>query len=360
MRRGWGTTLTRRSDSSRVRLSSLLITFVVTLGLACGSLLALVALPAPPADLAPASRPSTFRVVTSEYADPRTLPLEVNLAPSVELSASASGKVTHLVCSAGVALRSGDIVMRIDDQPVVALASSVPLYRDITWGVDGTDTDALRVALGGLGYPVTETGRYDGELRNAVAAFQRDHGISPADGALLLSSVLWIPHVQSVPRECPLSVGQYYASGELFATVSGALQWLRAVQTSDIAVIPGPRRVTVLGVGATMNEDGVIDDPREVDAIESAPTFAATIAAIDSTPLTAQSSLVSPVSVVSLPPAALFDVSGSAACVEGDDGAVAVQIIGTGMGATLVQFSGDTAPSEVLLNSSLAGTGCEP
>lgn len=341
-----------------MRRSSLLMTFVVTMGLACGSLLAWMALPAPPADLAPASRPSTFRVVTSPFSDPRTLPLQASLAPSVELSAAVGGRVTHLACSAGFALRSGDVAMRIDDRPVVALASAVPFYRDITWGVSGADTDALRGALKGLGYSVAETGRYDGELRDAVAAFQRDHGISPADGNFLLASVLWIPDAQSVPRECPLKIGQPYASGDVYATVSGALHSLRVVTSSDNDLVPGARRVTVLGVEATMNESGVIDDPSEVGAIQSAPSFAATLAAIDSTPMTAQSSLVSPVPVVSLPPAALYDVSGSAACVEGEDGAVAVEIIGTGMGATLVTFVGDTAPTEVVLNSSLTGTGC--
>lgn len=342
----------------RARSSLLLIAFVVTAGLASGSLVAYAALPAPPVDLAPLSRPAALDVVTSAYADPRTLPLEVSLAPSAELSSAASGRVSFLACSAGVALRSGDIVMRIDGQPIAALASSVPFYRDITWGVDGPDTDALRAALLGLGYSVATTGKYDADLRDAVAAFQRDRGIAPADGSLVLSSILWIPDAESVPDECPLAVGQAYASGDPFATLPGRLRSLRVVQDTDNVMVAGARRVEVLGVDATLTDAGVIDDPQQISAIQSAPTFAATLAAIDSKPLTARSSLVVPVEVVSLPPAALFDVSGSAACVESVHGSMPVQIIGTGMGATLVQFPAHDIPDEVVLNSSLAGTGC--
>ncbi|MCT2085175.1 peptidoglycan-binding protein [Microbacterium enclense] len=296
--------------------------------------------------------------MTSAFADPRTLPLELDMAPSIELSSSASGRVTALACSESRALRSGDIAMRIDGQPVAALASEQPFYRDITWGVEGADVDALRAALGDLGYEVATSGRYSGELHDAVAVFQRDRGIAPADGSLLLSSILWIPNAQTVPSKCSLSLGQAYNGGDLFATVPGDLRSLRVVQNVDNVMVPGQRRVTVLGVEASLSEAGVIDDPQQVRDIQSAPTFAATLAAIDSTPLTARSALATPVQVVSLPPAALFDVTGSTACVEGLAGAMPVQIVGTGMGATLVQFPGGSAPSEVVLGSSLAGTGC--
>lgn len=266
--------------------------------------------------------------------------------------------MTALACSKGRALTSGDIAMRIDGQPVAALASEQPFYRDITWGAEGADVDALRAGLRDLGYSVSASGRYGADLHDTVAAFQRDRGIAPADGSLLLSPILWIPNTQTVPSECSLSIGQAYAGGDLFATVPGDLRSLRVVQNVDNVMVPGPRRATVLGVQASLSEAGVIDDPAQVSAIQSAPTFAATLAAIDSTPLTAQSVLATPVQVVSLPPAALFDVSGSAACVEGSAGAVPVQIVGTGMGATLVQFPDGSAPSEVVLDSSLAGTGC--
>ncbi|WP_082822942.1 peptidoglycan-binding domain-containing protein [Microbacterium sp. T32] len=296
--------------------------------------------------------------MTSAFADPRTLPLEMDMSPSIELSSSASGRVTALACSKGRVLGSGDIAMRIDGQPVAALASEQPFYRDITWGAEGADVDGLRVALRDLEYSVSASGRYGGDLHDAVAAFQRDRGIEPADGSLLLSSILWIPNAQTVPSECSLSLGQTYAGGDLFATVRGDLRSLRVVQDVDNVMVPGPRRVTVLGVQASLSEDGVVDDPEQVSDIQSAPTFAATLAAIESTPLTAQSALATPVQVVSLPPAALFDVSGSAACVEGPVGAVPVEIVGTGMGATLVRFPGGSTPSEVVLGSSLAGTGC--
>lgn len=77
--------------TARTEVSRVLTTFVVTVGLAAGSLLAYAALPSPPTGLAPASRPATFEVVTSAFADPRTMPLEMDMAPSVKLHSAASG-----------------------------------------------------------------------------------------------------------------------------------------------------------------------------------------------------------------------------------------------------------------------------
>jgi len=86
----------------------------------------------------------------------------------ISLPAGGAGTLTWLP-AVGSILRSGDVVAKVDDEPVVLLDGSLPMYRVLREGVEGEDVLQLESALAALGYDPDGAVTVDEEFTSATA-----------------------------------------------------------------------------------------------------------------------------------------------------------------------------------------------
>jgi len=84
--------------------------------------------------------------------------------------------VTAVPVVAGQPVAPGDVILEVSGRPVILLAGTVALYRDLEPGDQGQDVVQVQRALAGLGYAVTADGDYGPETTGAVAALYADRG----------------------------------------------------------------------------------------------------------------------------------------------------------------------------------------
>jgi len=101
------------------------------------------------------------------YADEQTI-----------TAGSAEGVLTGLP-EEGSTVHRGEAVYDVDDEPVVLLTGRLPLYRDLSWGVDdGADVRQLERSLKRLGYdPGTVDKEFTYYTQEAVEDLQDDLGL---------------------------------------------------------------------------------------------------------------------------------------------------------------------------------------
>jgi len=112
------------------------------------------------------------------------------------LSPGRSGVITQLP-AVDEQFGSGEVLMRIDDRPVVLLAGKVPAWRDLRPGMsDGADVKELEAALLALGYGTKADGypddHWDSRTTGAVEEFQEKTG-AVVDGVVSLGDVVFAP-----------------------------------------------------------------------------------------------------------------------------------------------------------------------
>lgn len=90
----------------------------------------------------------------------------------------ADGVLTWLP-EEGRTLRAGDVAYRVDQEPVVVLVGAIPLYRELSDGVDdGADVRQLERNLKRLGHdPGTVDTEFTDATEEAVEELQADHGL---------------------------------------------------------------------------------------------------------------------------------------------------------------------------------------
>lgn len=99
-----------------------------------------------------------------------------------------------MVPDAGAVVRRGDVLYRVDDEPVVLLIGNTPLYRTLTVGAAGKDVRELERNLEALGYAddITVDNEFTDGTADAVAEFREDHGLSDGD-AIAVGDVVFEP-----------------------------------------------------------------------------------------------------------------------------------------------------------------------
>ena len=76
------------------------------------------------------------------------------------LISTAWGVVTW-VPEEGTILSPGDVAFRVDNKPVFLAQGSLPMYRDLSWGLKGDDVRQLQRFLADAGHSVKVTGTFD-------------------------------------------------------------------------------------------------------------------------------------------------------------------------------------------------------
>lgn len=318
--------------------------------------------------LAPESEPQSVRSATPPAAvpvsrqvfdDARRVKVTPVVAEEGSLQVTDTGKVTRSQCAPGAVIESGSSPVTVDDRPVLALATSIPLWRDLAPTAKGDDVEALQVELARLGYRVSTDGTYGKATKAAVTALFKAAGVVKPTGDLPAASVLWLPAASVTVKACEVPVGSA-TSAEAFATTAGTLVSLGLADTLT-TVTPGDRVLRLGEASAPVGEGGVVTDPAFLEAVRGSAEFAGWQRTEGSEPLTLEYVLAVPLDVSVVPPGALFALSGSAGCVSADGTPHPVTVVASSLGQTLVTFDGldaASAPTEVELTSQEAGQTC--
>ncbi|WP_369961918.1 peptidoglycan-binding protein [Leifsonia sp. EB34] len=306
-----------------------------------GALVALwVPLPEPSALSTP--QPNTTVLVTERaFADERQAQLQVTTGPVRAVVSPRQGRLTSLSCRSGGRLESGSAFASIDGDRVVALATAVPLWRELRSGDRGEDVRALQAELARLGQPVRPDGIMGRETIRAAAAIRgAESNRAESPETVDPAHFSWIPEPEVTVGECSGIVGAPVAEGDVLVGLSVAVLSAR-LTTTPASAAPGARVVRVGSLEVPVDSDGAVTDARGLASIGSAPEFlSAAAGAGDDTAIPVQWSLTEPVTALVVPPSALWDVRDGSACVmpaEKSGSPLEVEVLGSELGQSFVR-----------------------
>ncbi|MCM6763173.1 hypothetical protein NB037_12165 [Rathayibacter sp. ZW T2_19] len=316
--------------------------------LAAGATTALLLLaPTVPASLRSADDPLTVPVSYQDFADPRPVELTFTRAPDISVVARASGVVTAYSCRSGAALESGGSPLSIDGAPLLALATSTPLWRDLAIGDSGDDVRALQRELVRLGAPLVADGTLGaGSIQAIERRLEKASGRAEQLSTVPLARLLWLPGPSVVAASCEVSLGGRVDGAVPIAVVAGS------VASASIVAVPsgmldGERRLVVDDAVLVPTPEGRIDSEQELHAFASTPSARTALATEGGSTVPGQYVLAAPVRVGIVPPSALAGADGGTACVLTDGGPVRVHVVDSELGRSSVEFPSGSEPALV-------------
>jgi len=135
--------------------------------------------------------PPRVSVVVDEGTLSRSLQLPATATwPTVATVRSpAGGTVTEVARPSGY-LTPGDVVLRLDERPMVVISGVIPAFRALSVGLEGRDVEAVQSYLAELGYEVdSQADAYTEITARAVRAWQESIAV-PVTGTVALGDVL--------------------------------------------------------------------------------------------------------------------------------------------------------------------------
>lgn len=300
-----------------------------------------------PRSVDPPSGPVTVTAATAMFDDARPVGLAVVPSGQSALTSPASGRVTSSDCRPGAAVVPGSSPFSVDDQPLIALATSRPIWRDLGVGDTGPDVRALQEELKRLGQATAVDGSVGAQTLRAARAVAAAAGRDTRGWETVpAAAILWLPANPATVSACRARPGDLVDAGDQLATLPAVIEAAR-VNPGDApsGANDGAREAVVDGEVFPLDGEGSIaqDDlprlagtPSYRSAVQQDATDAASSAEGRTVTVAAQSRLAAPVPAWQVPPAALYDIRGTAACVLSDGRPRPVTILGSKLGAAYV------------------------
>lgn len=203
------------------------------------------------------------------------------------------GTITRLAAQ-GSAVQQGDVLFRVDEQPVILLSGVVPMYRDLGSGASGADVDQLETSLAALGYGgFAVDDRYDTSTAAAVRAWQQNAGATPT-GAVPRGQVIFTPERGQIDT-VHSRVGDMVAPGTPVLDVASSDQVVNfegevddrdrlAVDTQVTVRLPGGDEVTGTVARAAVVEPESPGGGGDVPDAEAEPVVQVEVALGESAP----------------------------------------------------------------------------
>lgn len=333
----------------RISWTFLLLTTLVALcaGAAVATAVAISATDEREAD---ADTQQLLPVAVEDFEDLAALEAVLEQADPTRLASPTGGVITRLDCEAGAEWHSGEVAFEVEGRTVTALATEVPLWRDLSVGDVGSDVSALNTELGRLGFDIVTDDVFDESAVAAVATL-----IGPPESGTSADfspeRVIWIPHEHTLLGSCQLSIGESVQPTQTIATSEPTVSSLTLTYPED--VLPGLREVSINDATTTVNVESGGEN-----AIGDASIAAAASALLKDTnapgpegaPLTVtvSSRLVSPLQVVAVAPSSVSRQDGET-CIHTPSGALAATVVESSLGVSYVMLDpGVKAPSHVI------------
>jgi len=299
-----------------------------------------------PASLA-TGRASVYAPVGEHrFADQRRVTVTVARAAPAPLVSPGSGRVTASSCAPGARIGSGSSPFALDGAPVLALATRVPLWRDLSLGDRGADVEALREELRRLGADLSDDGPVNGVVIAALGSLLPGLGDNAA--TVPASRILWLPAAEVVLKSCAVETGRYLGASQEVAQPADAITATVApAEESGSAPLPGARTLALAEL--TVPLEGSVVSAEAAEAITRSSAYRQATAGDDgSVVLTGTTALAQPIPVGSVPPSAIYADEAGSSCVS--DGATghAVTVLGSQLGESFVVFAGAAPPQLVV------------
>lgn len=300
--------------------------------------------PARPTALASGTNPTTFPLTTEDFVDQRTVDVTVNTTDGIKLVAPAAGRVTAWACAVGSTVSSGSTLMSLDDQPVLALATSMPLWRELQPGDRGADVTSLQSELARLGKAVTVDGRLGTETLTALTELFHAVGDTSDLGSVPLARIQWLPAPAVTLGGCTAALGDRLEDGDEVATLPGGVLQL-TIDTYPDDLYPGDRVVVIDDIDVPVDPEGHVSSEgiALIDGIALTRPTDGNGPATFSAPLR----LTTAIAVAPVPPSSLYDLDGTKGCVTVAGEPHAVTVAGSQLGQTFVVFDTKTTPASV-------------
>jgi peptidoglycan hydrolase-like protein with peptidoglycan-binding domain len=237
----------------------------------------------PAADALP---PATAKITRTTLVETKTVPGTLGYGDPVPISAAGSGAGTITwIAPVGLTVRRGEPLFKVDEEPVVALYGSLPLYRILRVGTQGGDVEQLEKNLAELDYTaLTVDDRFTAATAKAVRTWQASLGV-PATGTVEPDQVVFTPGAVRI-AEHTARVGEPIGGGsvERGASVLNYTGTTRLVtvdlKLADQALAAQGRTVTVTVPGGKtvqgkISEVGTVATAQETASAASGGTSSA-------------------------------------------------------------------------------------
>lgn len=302
--------------------------------IACGGAGAGMLLAPPPASIAAAPPTLTADPRAVEFSDERMAQVTLSFVPSPALRSPASGVLTSSACVPGAIAVSGGSLFAIDGTPIVQLATSNPLWRDLGVGDTGPDVEALQSELARLGHAVEVDGRLGWADVAAFDATTSATGAPPSRGGVLaIGAVAWQPAAEVLVAECLTAVGDVVAAGAPIAELP--LRPAVAQVRLPADAVDGTR-VLVIGTERVPLDGGIVTDPAVLGAIAQTDEYRALDASAEPV-IELPVELETPLKLDAIPPAAVYDLADAIGCVQHGSSVTRVRVIASQLGLALVE-----------------------
>ncbi|MFF3027203.1 hypothetical protein [Microbacterium sp. NPDC057944] len=269
------------------------------------------------------------------FSDERSIGVTVDYGPTRAFIAPRGGIVTGASCMKGADIVSGTSPFHLDGAPVIALATALPLWRDISVGMTGPDVGALRDELSRLGLGIDPGDRFTAATLAAYRALITAAGGSAkgVDG-VSLSSIAWLPSTSIPASGCPVALGSQVGQGGVLADLPSLVLGAHVTPLPD-ELAPGARTVRIDDQDFSIDEDGDFA-ASDLDRLAATPSYSAARAVSESEKVKGTLRLAEAVTVFAVPPRAVVE-SGDVFCVIDDGGAVPVTVLASQLGMTFVR-----------------------
>ena len=354
-----------------------------TVSVSVAVLLALVMLAAGVCGGVLLTREPELAVRSEPYDDERSVTVTVERSESGSVAAPVGGVVTELrQCASGSSIESGSAFIAVDGQPQLALYLRTPPYRTMTSGMKGGDIAALNAELRRLGYaaPDSDVMTWDTvKAFNALATTAGTQGTTQErQWSIDTSLFAWLPQQQVTVKECQARYGGQVEQGADVLTTTS--QPVRATfRRNDSSMLRGDRVMEVNGATFTIT-DRTADstDASLLSAIGASNEYRAAQqpsasgqasdtggaqsdtgqdTASNTINVTYRWKLAKALNVVSVPPAAMYDVSADSACVVSRGKPVAVHVVASQLGKSMVSVQSGASLTSVDVPAS-TGKAC--
>ncbi len=279
----------------------------------------------------PDSLPEAARVGQRTMDYRTSISLIVYSSAPVAAVVNTDGIVTAVASDkVGTTPVSGDLLIRVDGQAVVANVGGVPFYRELHVGDTGDDVAQLNRLLESLGLDNGADDRtFDTETRRGVQTLRTSLGDRRPDGAWRFQSTIFIPEGLGQISQIDLMPGQRVSVGSVVLMGSPVVTGVTlTAQTPDLDLTPlADQPVRVSAGSDSVLLSSLVPSPDEFAAlgglvdrlqpgtpqekVAGAPSSSGT--SVTYSGLTVE--LAVPVTVAAVPSSAVFSAADGTSCV---------------------------------------------
>ncbi|MDR0488569.1 MAG: hypothetical protein LBG99_04075 [Propionibacteriaceae bacterium] len=272
-------------------------------------------------------------VVSEEFFDPHTVSLMITTLPGPPITVAKTGLLTSSTCIPGMTLKSGQSFVSIDGQPLLALSTIQPLWRELVLSSTGSDVNDFIKAINALGAGVSD----QSITRDVVRAYEnllKSIGGNP--GKLFSidpSFLIWLPAQEVTISSCDLSVGKEVTANTTVAMLPPVVV-SASVRELPKEMMPGDRQLIMDGAVLLTDELGRVTESESLARIASTSTYRRALNGDGD--VTTTWSLVNSVEAWVIPPSAVTVNSTGQSCIVADGKPVSVSIVGSQLGRSYV------------------------